>query len=261
MKDDTLFDWGTLSLEEGESRELAIGPLQLKLRRTSGEIRISYWRVGEERRFVHAGGADRWIRWVPAPGWSGELALTPGLPGRPIVVRPEHEFRLVQDAEARIYVRLPVELQIEALGDRRHTLLQVPTQLLSDTWWGSPESGELHYFLDTQARRTMADDEFMEHLAICPVQLRNGSPEDLTVSRISLQTDYLSLYRDGTHIWSDETTVRYRGAQEDSNLRVSGAPPEEAPEAELIRPARERMDRGFRATTFARQLRSSLGWS
>lgn len=261
MRDDTPFDWGTFTLDEEGSRELAIGPLHLKLRRTSGEIRISYWREGDENRFIHAGGQDRWIRWVPAPGWSGELALTPGLPGRPVVVRPEHEFRLVQDAEARIYVRLPLELHIEALGARRHTLLQVATQLLSDTWWGSTESGELHYFLDTQARRTMAEEEFLEHLAICPLQLRNGSQEDLTVSRISLQTGYLSLYRDGTRLWSDETTVRYRGAQEDSNLRVAGAPPAEAPGAELMRAARERVDRGFSATTFARHLRSSLGWS
>lgn len=264
MKDDTPFDWGTHRLDEGEDLEVALGPLRLRLRRAAGEVRIAYSHDGQEERFLHArpaSGPDRWIRWIPAPDWSGEVALSPGFPSRPLVVRPEHEFRLVQDSQARIYVRIPLELHVEALGARSHTLLRVPTKVLSDTWWGSPEVGELHYFLDTQARRTMADDEFKEHLAICPVQLHNGSQEDLTVSRISLQTGYLSLYRDGTRLWSDETTVRYRGADEESSLRVAGAPPREAPDAELVRPARERIDRGFSARTFARQLRSSLGWS
>lgn len=263
MKDDTSFDWGTHTMQEGDDLEVALGPLHLRVRRSSGEIRLTYWREGDEERFVHplvSPAADRWIRWVPAPGWSGELALTPGFPARPLVVHPDHEFRLMENSEARIFVRVPLELHVEVLGPTRHTLLQVPTRVLSDTWWGTTESGELHYYLDSQARRSVADHDFKEHLGICPVQLRNESPEALTVSRISLQTSFLSLYRDGTRLWSDETTVRYRGASEDSDLSVAGTPPADAPEAELLRGAQSPIDRGFSARTFARQIRSSLGW-
>mgnify|MGYP001822416994 FL=1 len=260
MKDDTAFDWGTHSLEDAEDLEVALGPLRLRIWRTSGEIRLAYWRENEVAGLVDPrdpSGPDRWIRWVPTPGWSGQLQLTPILPTRPLVVRPDHAFRLMQDSEARIYVRVPVELQVE-VGDR--TLLQVPTRVLSDTWWGSTEVGKLHYFLDTQARRQLGDGDFEEHLAMCPVQLRNGSPEELTVHRISLQTEFLSLYRDGTRLWSDTTTVRYRGADEDSDLRFGGKAPQEAPDAELIGLARRSVGRGFSARTFARQLRSSLKW-
>lgn len=260
MKDDTAFDWGTRSLRQGEDLEVALGPLHLRLRRTAGEIRIAYWREGEGAEALDrrgAAGADHWTRWVPNSRWSGELDLAPSLPSRPLVVRPDSEFKLMQNSEARIYVRIPLEVHIRAEGN---TLLQVPTHVLSDTWWGSTEAGELHYFLDTQARRQVAEEEFEEHLAVCPVHLENRSPEDLTVSRISLQTDFLTIYRDGTRLWSDTTTVRYRGADEESALRVAGAPPDEAPEAELISDARRPLGRGFSARTFARQLRSSLGW-
>lgn len=263
MKDDTPFDWGRHALEEGDDLEVALGPLHLRVRRASGEIRLAFWHEGEHpgfNRLAPGPAGDRWIRWVPAPGWSGELALTPAFPARPVVVRPDNEFRLMEDAEARIYVRVPLELQVEATGVRSHTLLQVPTRVLSDTWWGSTESGELHYALDTQARRRVADHEFEEHLAVCPVQLKNHSPEDLTVSRISLQTEYLPLFQDGTRLWGGTTSVRYRGADEESDLRVADGPPEEAPEAVRIRPPRQAMGRGFSARTFARQLRSSLGW-
>lgn len=263
MKDDTAFDWGTHRLEEGEDLEVAFGPLHLRVRRRVGEIRLAFWRSEEGGMAPTVGkvDADRWIRWVPSPDWEGELDLAPGLPARPLVVRPDQEFRLMEDSEARIYVRVPLELGVEALsGTRRRSLLRVPTRVLSDTWWGSTESGELHYSLDTQARREVDDSEFEEYLAVCPVQLRNASPEDLTVSRISLQTEFLSLYREGTRLWGDTTTVRYRGAFEESDLRVGGAPPTEAPEAVLIRGARREVSRGFSARTFARQLRSSLGW-
>ena len=201
--------------------------------------------------------ADHWTRWVANSGWSGELDLAPSLPTRPLVVRPDSEFRLMQNSEARIYVRVPLEVRIRADGN---TLLEVPTHVLSDTWWGSTEVGELHFFLDTQARRRVAEEEFEEHLAVCPVHLENRSPEDLTVSRISLQTDFLTLYRDGTRLWSDTTSVRYRGVDEESTLRVAGVPPDEAHEAVLVSGARRPLGRGFSARTFARQLRSSLGW-
>ncbi|MEJ2538657.1 MAG: DUF432 domain-containing protein [Gemmatimonadota bacterium] len=259
MKDDTPFDWGVHTLPPEGDVELALGPLQLHLRRIAGEIRIRFFRTDELHRPAPAADEeDLWIRWIPSRDWSGELALTPGFPDRPVVVRPDNEFRLMQESEARIYIRIPLELHVEALGPHRHTLLQVPTRVLSDTWWGSPEEGRLHYFLDTKARRTMADHEFKEHLAICPMELRNVSDEDLLVSRIALDTKYLTLYKDGTRLWSDETTVRYRGDDQESSLSVTGRPPREAPEAELVRPAREDMGRSFRASTFARQIRSSF---
>ncbi len=260
MKDDTSFDWGTRSLHDGEELEVALGPLQLRIRRISGEIRLAYRREGDGAEAVDLrgpAGADRWIRWVANPEWSGEFDLAPSLPTRPLVVRPDNEFRLMQDSEARIYVRVPLEVRVQALG---HTLLQVPTHVLSDTWWGSTEAGDLHYFLDTQARRHVDDEEFEEHLAVCPVQLRNRSAEDLMVSRISLQTEFLTIYRDGTRLWSDATTVRYRGAEEESDLRVAGEPPDEAPQGQLVSVARQPLGRGFSARTFARQIRSSLGW-
>lgn len=255
-RDDTPFDWGVHTLAEDGRMEVAIGPLELEVVRTAGEIRIARHHKGTPR----PPRESKWVRWVPAPDWTGEIALTPALPGRPVVVRPDNEFRLTQGSEARIYVRVPLDVEIEALGPHRASLLRIPTRVLSDTWWGSTEEGELHYYLDTKARRAMADSEFLEHLAVCPVQLANASTEDLPVERVALHTEYLTLYRDGTRIWSDETRVRYRGDDEESSVRVGGAPPPEAPEAEQVRKARERMSRGFSARTFARIRSSLLGW-
>lgn len=252
MKDDTAFDWGTHTVHEGEETALALGPLQLHFVKQAGEIRVAYRREGEPSEL-------HWSRWAPSPGWDGQLALVPALPDRPVVVKPENEFWLLKGSEARIYVRVPLHLRVEATGSSPRTLLRLPTVVLSDTWWGSPAVGELCYFLDISARRTMPETDFLEHLVICPLQLVNRSDDELLVTRIALRTDYLSIYRDGSRIWSDETRVKYRGDHEDSSLSVSGQAPGEATEATLMGEAEERMGRGFSARTFAR-IRSSLGW-
>lgn len=256
MKDDTPFDWGVHALAEEGQLDLALGPLELEVRRTAGEIRIAHHRKGDPR----PDRGSRWIRWVPAPDWTGEVALTPAFPSRPVVVRPDNEFWLTQGSEAHIYVRIPLDVEVAALGPHRASLLTIPTKVLSDTWWGSTEEGVLHYYLDTKARRVMADAEFLEHLAVCPVHLTNGSTDDLLVTRIALHTEYLTLYRDGNRLWSDETRVRYRGHEEESSVAVGGEPPAEAEHAELVRPARMKMSRSFSARTFARLRSSLLGW-
>jgi hypothetical protein len=249
--DDTPFDWGVHTVPDDRAKVLRFGPLEVHFTRQAGEVRLASRREGND-------SALRWSRWAPSRNWDGRLELKPMLPDRPLVVRPEDEFRLMNDAEARIFVRVPLVVRVETPGPESRTLQDIPTVVLSDTWWGTPEEGELCYDLDTRARRAMQPDDFLEHACACPVQLVNGSRSDLLVSRIALRPAFLSVYRDRDRLWSDLTTVRYRGEEEGSDLEVSGQPPREAREPVLMTPAAETMGRGFSARTFAR-LRSSLG--
>ena len=249
--DDTPFDWGVHQVPEDRVKSLRFGPLEIRFTREAGEIRLAI-------RREESPSPVRWSRWAPSRDWDGRLELAPVLPDRPLVVRPEDEFRLMEGAEARIFVRVPLVVRVSAPGPSPRFLQDIPSVILSDTWWGTPEEGELCYDLDTHARRSMEPGDFLEHACACPVQLVNGSRDDLLVSRIALRPAYLSIYRDGDRLWSDVTTVRYRGEEEGSALEVGGQPPREAREPRLLTPAAESMTRGFSARTFAR-LRSSLG--
>ncbi|UCC26396.1 MAG: hypothetical protein JSU98_04685 [Gemmatimonadales bacterium] len=251
MSDDTAFDWGTHTVPDDREASLALGPLELRFTRSAGEIHLTHWRQGE-------GQEPRRGRWVPGPGWDGRIALTPAHPDRPVIVKPEDEFWLLKGAEARIYVRIPLVVRVEALGAARSTVVSLSTKVLSDTWWGSREDGELCYFLDTKARRSMEEQGFLEHLCVCPLQLKNLSPDDLLVTRIALRPKHLSVFRDGNRLWSELTSVRYRGEEVGSELDVASEPPEEATAPERLSAAEIPMARGFTARTFAR-LRSSLG--
>lgn len=251
LSDDTPFDWGTHDVPEDRTKSLRFGPLNLHFTRRAGEIRLAIRREGDPPDL-------RWSRWAPGEEWTGRLSLTPAFPDRPVVVKPEDEFWLMKGAEAQIFVRVPLAVRVSAQGGRERVLMEIPTAVLSDTWWGNPVEGEICYFLDTMARRAMTGEDFMEHLCACPLHLVNRSPDDLLVTRIALRTAFLAIYRDGNRLWSDATTVRYRGEEEGSVLDVSGRPPPEADDPVLLTAADRPMARGFSARTFAR-LRSSLG--
>lgn len=249
---DTRFDWKVISVPESGTGLLEIGPLHLHLRMQESELRIGHAGPGVERGQIH------WSRWAPRSDWNGELRLRPVLPERTIVVRPEEEFWLGQGAEARIYVRVPVLVQVEAADRPGAALLTLPTQVLSDTWWGSAEEGELCYYLETNARRMVQPGEYLEHLCVCAIDLVNRSQDALLVDRIALRTAFLNVYRDGERLRGSDTLVHYRGADLESELSVADGPPPDADSPELLTDAPETMARGFSARTFAR-LRSSLG--
>jgi hypothetical protein len=252
MDRDTPFDWGEHPLEEGTEFGLQLGPLRLRFARRSGEIRIAHHRADATDQ------EPEWSRWAPMPDWGGVLRLQPAFPDRLVVVKPDQHFWMMRGARARLYLRVPLHVVVEAVGPQPRSLLRVPTMVLTDTWWGTSQEGELGYGLDTRGRRELQDDEFEEHLGICPLHLENPSEDDLHVDRIALRVAHLSLYRQGHRLWADPTRVRYQGADAGSLIDMSGRPPEEAPDAEHLADPEEPMTRGFTARTFAR-LRSSIG--
>ena len=262
MADDPTHDrpdpWGTHTVPEGGELELRVGPLRLRVREHAGEVQLRHELEGAARgRPLHE---PEWTRYAP-PSWNRELTLSPDFPDRTVIVAPEDPFRLLEGAEARVYVRLPLFAVLEVQGrSGPATLARLPTFPYSDTWWGVPTEGELAYWLSTHARREVEPELFDDHLAMCPLQLVNRSEGDLDVEKIALRVAYLSLYGRERRLWADETRIRYQGEAEGSTLDVAGAAPREEPDASLVRAPRQRMARGFRSRTFAR-LRSLQSWT
>lgn len=192
-----------------------------------------------------------WTRW-PLPDGTEEIVLTPGFPDRPVVVEPDLSFRLIREARARIYVRVPLWVNVQLPGKTKTlTLTEIPTIVLSDTWWGGFTEGELCYWQETRARRKIGEKHYRAHLAICPLQLVNRSSDDLTVEKLALRVPHLSIFEHQGAYWADETRVRYRGEAEGSDIDMAGKAPEEAPGATRVAEPRTPIDRSFRARTFA----------
>ena len=237
--------WGEHALVEGETLTVELGPLTVRARSTGDEVWID-----------HAPGSapaeEDWVRW-PVAEAAGTLRLSPVFPPRPVVAEPDRAFRLLPRTRARIFVRVPLWVRVEAGDSRLRGLTEVPSVVLSDTWWGSVTEGELGYWLRTTARRRISSEALHPHLAVCPLELSNRSDEELPVEKIVLRVAHLSLFADDGRLWADETRVRYRGPDEPSEIEVSGDRPAEAPDG--VRVAEPRLTppaRGFRALTVAR---------
>lgn len=250
--------WGEHPLTAGERLHVEIGPLSLWFKSRTGEGEI--WMAHAAGDWMRRGKAvehepppeeEGWTRW-PVPEQTDRIRLSPLFPPRTVIVKPELSFRLPPRASARVYVRVPLWARAEALGDGPVSLSEVPTVLLSDTWWGQFHEGELCYWLPTSARRSVPRESLSPHQAICPLELGNRSDEELEVEKVALRVEHLSLFRAGEGFWSDLTRVEHRGEAEGSEIDVTGRAPEEAGAATRVAGPRTATSKGFRARTFGR---------
>lgn len=248
--------WGEHVLPADDVLSVGFGPLTLNLRRRDDEI----W-IATSRGEPHVAGEpgepadpdsdqESWIRW-PVAGGSRTIRLSPVFPDRTVVARPEIPMRLVRGASARVFVRVPLWVRIAAGGGV--VLTEVPTVALSDTWLGGFTAGELCYWLGTTARRHVTPEIFAPHLAVCPLVLSNRSDGDAPVERLAVHVAHLRLYCDDGHFWSNDTRIRFRGADEDSHIDVSDAAPAEVPAAVPVADPRDSSSPGIlRILGFAR---------
>lgn len=264
--------WGHHALEPGDARSIRLGPLDLRVRLQGEEIWVAHapgdWTgrrktsaapPGEAPSAAGAGEPEEWVRW-PVPAATDGVVLSPLYPDRPVVLEPESSFRLLPRAEVRVFVRVPLWVRVAAAAEEARPLADLPSVVLSDTWWGTPVEGELCYWLPTTARRRADREAFAPHLSMCPLHLVNRSDEELPVDELALRVAHLSVYADEGRLWADTTRVRFRGVDHDSEIRVSGRAPAEAPEAVRVADPREPPPPdGFRGRTFARLKSLGMG--
>jgi hypothetical protein len=141
-------------------------------------------------------------------------------------------------------------------------LEEFPSALLSDTWWGNFEEGELAYWIPTTARREMRSDLFASHLVVCSLAISNLADTELRVEKLALRSTQLSIFSRDSALWSDTAQVTYRGDEEETVVEVTGRPPEEAKGGVRVTLPRSPMQKGFRARNFGRLLTlSGMGGS
>jgi hypothetical protein len=256
--------WGDRPMPAGRKvQRLDVGPLTLWFKGLANEVWIAFRRgdgqpAGDDE--TPPGDLD-WSRWALG-ATPHHLRLLPVLPDRLIVVKPEHPFTLLRKAEARVYTRLPAWVRVEAVEQGRSegsVLMEIPTEILSDTWWGDFLTGEMGYWLTTKARRELRPELFEPHMIMSALQLVNRSDDALPVEKLAWRVEHLSTYDKDGQLWAEETKVYYLGEAEGSDIHMEDKPPAEAAGAREISPARAPQVRGLRARTFLR-LRAFSGW-
>lgn len=258
------FSWGGHPFPESDISAWTLGPLVLWGRSLEDELWLSHLHRDDYlvKTFTPGGSspqsaasipeapaitAKEWSRWV-FKDHPGEIKFTPVFPDLPVVVKPEYPFRVIPNAMASIYVRVPIWLKISALDQR---ITEIPSAVLSQTWFGDTMEGELCYWLSSSARRQVIPDPERRYQAICPIKIINTSADELSVEKICLRVPSLTVFEQEGQLWSDVTTVRFRGAEAGSEIEPSGEAPDQIKPAVKISDPRSPIHRSLAARTFA----------
>ncbi len=190
-----------------------------------------------------------WQRWV-ADGKSRSACLSPIMPDRPIVVRSGSPLKMTQDSTAHYYIAIPVWVQV-AVGDPRRTdLWQEPAQILSNTWFGDPASGELCYALRTGLHSNPVGDDFKPYTVACPITIHNASSGLLEFQRLCVHVEYLDIFAGLTYLWANGVKVSFKGEEQLSQIDIEERPPDIDQPARIVSRARRKVERNLIRRSF-----------
>lgn len=180
------------------------------------------------------------------------LKFIPNMPRRPLLFRPNHPLVLPPGAKILFYVSIPLWIT-PILGKEPDAVVtsDIPVKVPSDSWFGTPTSGQLCFSLRTFARRRLDSFSPSPHRAICPVLIHNESPLPLDCVKICLHAKYLNIYQGMKRLWTNQVTVNYYGAHLLSNLSYATKPPTHARTPMLLTAAIDHPPHNFLLKTFS----------
>lgn len=222
--------WGSYRLEPPQCGRWRIGPLTLWVERLHGEWRLAYDMTEDpldpEVEVELPATVPDLLRHENAIryGLVGDdpcFHVTPMLPDRPTVTKPERPFVVLPGESLVVHVSTVLWLQFEA-GEQRRRLTELPIFRPSDTWFGdSTLEGQLCYASHAFCRLRLEELSRTPYRATTAVTLHNRSREPLRLERLKLPCELLSLYHapDGG-LWTEDVSVTRSGADNYAQVRL-----------------------------------------
>lgn len=226
----TINFWAPQTFQPGDWRLWEAGGLRLWVKREHHEWRVASSRAEEKEDSLMSQNeepplAAAWRRWA-FTNEDAVVTVSPAMPEKPVVVRPDSPIRIPRGNEVLFFVSIPVVLQLHIGPEKSLFIHEEPTLVLSQTWFGQPTSGELCYALRTGASRDLSGIKKGRHRAVCPVLIRNTSEEELNLEKLCIRSMHVNIYRGATRLWTEEISVSYRGEMRFSEINFAKNPPE-----------------------------------
>ena len=257
--------WGEFSLDVDHAGRWRVGPSTMWIERHDHEWRVTHWQEDDpmDAQAEINVPASMVLSSIPEDAevdvgrysfeeTQSRLIVAPALADRPVIVRPEEPLFVLTDETVTLFVSTPLWMRLSA-GTDNHLLTEIPSYRPSDSWFGpNTREGELCYASSTLGRLRLEDVPLRLHRAITPVIVRNTSGESLSVDRIRIPVEFLSLFQDDDgYLWTESVRFDKTSGDELAALTVGKGAPRFADGAKSIAAPRQRHDRGALVRAFS----------
>lgn len=180
------------------------------------------------------------------------VEVVPTTPSRPLVVRPLQPLVLAPRAKVTFLVSFPVEVRLLAHTAKGTVKMEhLPSEILSDTWFGDSLEGVLCLALRSRAQRDRDTlGPRLANRALCTLQISNESTDPLKCEKFCLRLEHCKLWSDPSGLWTSPIRIRYRGTEQLSAVDYEDSPPEAARSAHLVAEAEAPLSQGLVRRTF-----------
>ena len=240
-----------------------VGPLSLWVLTRDEEWRLTVQRDQQLQAtpIVDGEESDRptdaeWQRWATG-GTEEVVQLLPVAPDRGLVIRPAAPLVVPARRRVTFYVNMPVWLRV-LVGAEHLQLTEVATEVLSKTWFGDPQGGELCYSLRSNMRHRLSDMEPYVHLAVCPVIIHNTADKPLDFQRFCLQAQYLSLFAGQQTLKTNAVEVTASGEDQLTEVKFLDTSLPDEPLGPLVSGPRMQSDQSLLRRSFGKLISFGL---
>ncbi len=243
--------WGEYTIAHGQSGRWRIGPLTLTISRFDNEGRICRASSGNSSDTALSVEVPCANVGEPEPGAETTrygttdrhetIELTPIMPDRSVVTRPEEPVIVPAHEAVTVYVGSPLWLRVRA-GVPGRELGEFPAFQPRLTWWGpNTMEGETCYATRTYGRLRLDELRPGPHRVMTAVSIVNRASRSLLIERLNLPVKTLSIYAAGrsSKLWTETVTLERAAGEEFAELSVGDDPGPDVKKAELVSPPRE----------------------
>ncbi len=194
--------WGKHDFPEGAAFRLKFGAVQVLLARRRREWRWCLEYGDPPERPVFEETEEKDMRAVSPESRhrvivrdvTDSVVLSPRLPDRPLSIIPAEEFQIAQNAQARVWLAVP--LWVHIAGENGETVLDLGSVRLSNSWVGDPVDGRSGYTLKSEPRYHEEDEPLPHYCARCHMSVANQATSPFTANKLVIPAELLQLYQE-----------------------------------------------------------------
>lgn len=231
--------WGKIKLSDNSFDVELSQNRKISILRNRNEVLVSVKTGPDEavNRFIT--GADN------------NLFIEPGLPDLPIILKPSQYISILPSKKLEAYVEVPIFFRIMfGTQNNKNLIYEYNPQLLSKSYFGSSESGEFAYFIESPLYCCIDEHDNPGSNIYCPLTISNRSSQNLEFEKMVLRVPYLSVYEHKNTLIASPVSITFRGQEQISQVTYKKTPPVSDGTPKLITAPRDTEDKNLIRRSF-----------